>query len=309
MKEIQNYDIIIDSDPGVDDAFAIVLSLDDKQLNIKLLTSVAGNRSVDVCTRNMLHILDLYGKKLPVAKGAEQALCRKSKDAIEIHKLMGMGGYKPKAPKRKPIKKDAVEAMYDVITKSENPLYVLNFGPHTNLASLIIKHPEVKNKIKGIIGEGCSPYGVDGRTHISFNVSTDPEAFKVILDSGIPLTMVPSHMGRELAHLTEEEIYALKDMNDTGKFFYEMSTGYWEKGFPDKRIAINDSCICLYLRWPELFKTKKTNIVVDLDETPGKTIMDFDPNGRCDYIYDCDRDEIHNKFFNAVAKMDSYKLF
>lgn len=309
MRNFEEYDVIIDTDPGVDDTFAIVLSLNDEQLDIKLLTTVAGNRSVDVCTRNLLHVLDLYGSKIPVAKGSEQALCRKSKDATEIHKIMGMGGYKPKKPKRKPIKKDAVSAMYDVIMKSEKPLYILNFGPHTNLAKVILKYPEVKGKIKGIIGEGCCPYGVDGRTHISFNVSTDPEAFKVILDSGIPLTMVPSHMGRELAHLTEQQIYLLRDMNDTGRLFCEMSTEYWERNFPDKRIAVNDSCICLYLRWPELFKTKKTNITVDLDKMPGKTIMDFDPNGRVDYIYDCDRDAIHKHFFGAIRKMDKYKFF
>ena len=309
MKNFEDYDIIIDSDPGVDDTFAIVLSLDDEQLDIKLLTTVAGNRSVDVCTRNMLHILDLYGSSIPVAKGAEKAMFRVSKDAKDVHKLMGMGGYRPKRPKRKAIEKDAVEAMYDVIMKSEHPLFILDFGPHTNVATLITKHPEVKSKIKGIIGEGCCPYGVDGRTHISFNVSTDPEAFKIVVESGIPLTMVPSHMGRELVHLTEEEVYRLRDMNDTGKLFYEMSTEYWERGFPDKRIAINDSCICLYLRWPQLFETVKTNIFVDLDEQPGKTIMDFDTNGACTYIKGCNRDAVHEKFFTAVGKMNEYKFF
>lgn len=305
---MSKYNVIIDSDPGVDDTAAIVLSFDDSELDIKLITSVAGNRSVDVCTRNILHILDLYHQDIPVAKGADQALCRKSKDAKDIHKLMGMGGYKPRRPKRKVIKENAVEAMYNVIMASEEPVYILNFGPHTNAAELIIKYPEVKGKIKGIIGEGCCPYGVDGRTHISFNVSTDPEAFKVILDSGIPLTMVPSHMGRELACLSYDEVMYIKDLNDTGAFFYKMFSEYWEPGFPDKRIAINDSCICMYIRWPELFEPVKTNIEVDLDEMPGKTIMDFDPNGKCTYLKGCNKEKVHEIFINAIKKFGHYDL-
>lgn len=302
----KKYNVIIDTDPGVDDTTAIVLSIDDADLDIKLITTVAGNRSVSVCTRNMLHILDKYNADIPVAKGAKHALCRKSKDAKDVHKLMGMGGYKPKRPKRKPIKKDAVEAMYDVIMSSPEPVYILSFGPHTNTASLIIKHPEVVPRIKEIIGEGCCPYGIDGRTHISFNVSTDPEAFKVILDSGVPLTMVPSHMGREWVHLTEEEVEYIKTLNDTGAFLYEMFSEYWERGFPDKRIAINDSCICLYLLHPEYFTVANTNITVDLDEMPGKTIMDFDEKGKHRYIAGCDRDKIHEKFINAIKKMNKY---
>lgn len=306
---MSKYNVIIDSDPGVDDSAAIILSLDDDELNIELLNSVAGNRSVDVCTRNLLHLMDLYKQNIPVAKGSDTALCRKSKDALEIHKLMGMGGYKPKKPKRKVIKDDAVEASYKVIMNSKEPVYMLNFGPHTNVAKLLIKHPEVKDKIKCIIGEGCCPYGIDGRTHVSFNLSTDPEAFKVILDSGIPVVMVPSHMGREMVHLTEEDVYKLRDINDTGRLFYEMFSEYWEPGMPDKRIAINDSCICLYIRWPELFESVKTNITIDLDEMPGRTFMDFDPNGKCTYLKGCDREGIIKIFFNAVKKMDKYKFF
>lgn len=305
---MKKYNVIIDCDPGVDDTSAIVLSLDDEQMDIKLFTTVAGNRSVAVCTRNMLHILDKFNNTTPVAKGAKHALSRKSKDALSIHKLMGMGGYRPKRPKQKVIEKDAVEAMYDVIMESTKPVYILAFGPHTNTASLILKHPEIKSKIAGIIGEGCCPYGVDGRTHISFNVSTDPEAFKIVVESGIPLTMVPSHMGRELAHLSETDVNYLRNINDTGAFLYEMYDEYWERNFPDKRIAVNDSCICLYLLHPELFTVVNTNIEVDLDEMPGRTFMDFDPNGKCKYLKACDREKIHEIYFNAIKKMDKYKF-
>lgn len=305
---MSKFNIIIDADPGVDDAVAMVFAMFNKELDIKLITSVAGNRSVDVCTRNILHILDKYNVELPVAKGSANALCRKSKDAKDVHKLMGMGGYKPAKPKRKAIKLDAVSAMYKVLMQSEEPVYILSFGPHTNSAKLLLKYPEVATKIKGIIGEGCCPYGVDGRTHISFNVATDPEAFKIIVDSKVPLTMVPSHMGRDLVYLTEEETNQIREMNDTGKFFYEMFTEYWEMGYPDKRIAINDSCICFYLLYPELFDVVNTNIMVDLDEMPGKTIMDFNPNGTCRYLKGCNRDKLHAILMASIKALDEYKF-
>ena len=305
---MDKYDVIIDADPGVDDTMAMIFAIFNKNLDIKLITTVAGNRSVNVCTRNTLHILDKYNIDLPVAKGAANAMCRNTKDAKDVHKYMGMGGYRPPKPRRKVIKEDAVDAMYEVIMKNDEPVYILAFGPHTNTANLIIKYPDVVSKIKGIIGEGCCPYGVDGRTHISFNLASDPEAFKVILDSGIPLTMVPSHMGRELVHLTEEEALRIREQNDTGRFFYEMFTGYWEKGYPDKRIAINDSCICLYLLYPELFDVVRTNIVIDLDAMPGKTTMDFDPNGKCQYIKGCNRNRIHEIFMQSIKDLDAYKF-
>ena len=78
---MNKFNIIIDADPGVDDAVAMVFAMFNKNLDIKLITSVAGNRSVDVCTRNTLHILDKYNVNIPVARGAANALCRKSKDA------------------------------------------------------------------------------------------------------------------------------------------------------------------------------------------------------------------------------------
>ena len=139
-------------------------------------------------------------------------------------------------------------------------------------------------------------------------MSTDPEAYKIVLESGIPLTMVPSHMGRELAHLTEDECNHIKNMNDTGAFFFEMMTGYWERGWPDKRITINDSCICLYLLYPELFNVVNTNIIVDTDKTPGKTIMDFDINGKHEYLSGCNREKVHEVFFETLEKLNEIKL-
>ena len=304
----ERYKVIIDTDPGVDDTMALVFALFNDKIDIELITTVAGNKGLDVCTRNTLHILDKYGIKIPVAKGAKVALCRKSMDATHIHGVSGMGRYIPSRPKQRAIRTNAVKAMYNVLMNADEPMYILAFGPHTNIAKLLLKYPDIKSKIKGIIAEGCCPYGMDGRTHISFNVKTDTEAYKIILESGIPLTMVPSHMGRELLHLTEEECNRIKNMNETGAFFYEMMTGYWERGFPDRRIAINDSCICIYLLYPELFNVVSTNIEVNTKDAPGKTIMDFAIDGKHEYLVGSNRERVHELFFETLEKLNDIKL-
>ena len=91
----KKYKVIIDADPGIDDSMALVFALFNDEIDIELLTTVAGNKKLSICTRNTLHILEKFGFNIPVAKGAKSALCRKSKDASHIHKKTGMGGYTP----------------------------------------------------------------------------------------------------------------------------------------------------------------------------------------------------------------------
>lgn len=301
--------VIIDTDPGVDDTAAIVLSLDDKLLDIKLITTVRGNKDIDTITRNMLHILEKYNRTdIPVAKGASKAMYRNSPDAEFIHQKHGMGGYiPPEKVKTKPIKLDAVEAMYKVICENKNDINIVALGPHTNLGTLIKKHPDVVGMIKHIYTEGCNPYGwpEEGKKWIhyrSFNASTDPEAVKIVLESGIPITYIPSRMGRELANFTEEEVLSMKDINETGKFIYEMYSGYWEPGYKDKRIATNDTCAMLALRFPRLFKYKRVDMEIDTDKLPGKTTMTVNPKGNVLLAREVDKEKMHKDFFNAIKK-------
>ena len=118
---------IIDTDPGVDDCAAIALSLYDDVMDIKLITTVSGNVGIDKVTRNILHLLEKFGRTdIPVAKGASKPLYREAKDATYMHKAEGMGNYiPPKTVKTKPIKLDAVEAMYKVICEHPKDICII----------------------------------------------------------------------------------------------------------------------------------------------------------------------------------------
>lgn len=306
---------IIDCDPGVDDTAAITLSLYDEVMDIKLITTVCGNLSVDIVTRNVLHILEKFNRTdIPVARGSDKAMMRTSPDASFIHQKSGLGGYiPPKTVKTKVIESNAVEAMYETIKKYKNDISIVAVGPHTNIGMLLKAHPDVAGMVDRIYTEGCSPYGwkSEGKwaNYKSFNASSDPEALNIVLNSGIPITYITSRTGRELANFTEKQVYELRKINDTGRFFAEMYSGYWEHNYADRRIATNDTCACLALRNPSLFKTKKVNFKVNYTDDPGRTDMEFDKHGNVDLVVKVNRKKLHKFFFDAVKKLDRFKFY
>lgn len=308
---MKKYKVIIDTDPGVDDSACLVFAFFDKRLDIKLLTTVVGNVKVETGTRNLLHLLDKLGLDFPVAKGADKAMKRVSPTAEHVHSEEGMGGYiPPKTVERELLKEDAIEAMYRVLSEGDGDIIPLVFGPHTNMGLLLEKHPDIIKKIPKIIFMGGAPYGMPGfPKHISFNISSDPESFKIVLDSKIPLVMVPSDMGRNKAYLTEEYVYQMRDTNDVGKFLFEMYDKYWEHGYPDKRIATNDTCAYLACVYPRLFKYKKINLTVNVDDEPGKTIANYDKNGQVSLAVAVKRNRFLKLMTKKLKELDHIKLY
>ncbi|MBQ7579131.1 MAG: nucleoside hydrolase [Clostridia bacterium] len=312
--ELKKEKIIFDVDPGVDDAAALSLSLYDRIMDVVLVTTVNGNRDINVVTRNALHILDLFNKaNIPVAMGASSALKRVSPDAMNVHKFEGLGGYiPPKTTPNKPISLDAVEAMYGVIKKYKHNISIIAVGPHTNIASLILKHPDVKQMINHIYTEGCSPYGWKRQgkwtNYISFNARTDPEALQIVLESGIPVSLVPSRIGREKAFLTEKEALKIRDINTVGEWLYEMYDGYWEHGYTDKRIALNDTCACLVMREPSIFKLKKVTATVNTTDMPGKTEFKVTRKSHIELAVGANKRKLYKCFTRAVKKLDRFNF-
>lgn len=302
--------VIIDTDPGVDDAACLVFALFDESLDIKLITTVSGNVNIHKNTRNMLHILDKFNLDYPVAKGCEKPMTRESIHAEHIHSVEGMGGYTPKESNRPLHELDAVEAMYKVLNEGDGDIVVLLLGPQTNMGTLLQRHPDIAKKIPRIVFMGGSPYGIYGYPkHISFNISSDPEALKIVLESGIPLSMVPSDMGRNKAHLAEDYVLnKVKGINAVGDFIFEMYDKYWEPGYPDKRVATNDTCAYMYLVYPEIFTHRKVDIDVDVDEMPGKTIIDFNDNGKYDFVTGVDRQKFLDILEEKLKSFNDFKL-
>ncbi len=301
--------LIIDTDPGVDDTVCLIYALFNEKVDVKLLTTVTGNVNIDKATRNLLHLLDLLNLDVPIAKGADQAMERISENAEFIHQESGLGGYTPKESSRALLKENAVDAIYRVIMEGDGDIIPLVLGPQTNFGLLFKKYPEVIKKIPMIAFMGGSPYGVKGYPdHISFNISFDPEAFKIVLDSKIPLLMLPSNVGRRIAHLDEKYVEGLKEINDVGKLMHKMYSMYWEPNFPDKRVATNDVCALLALVYPEIFTTEKINVTVDLKDTPGKTLVEFTENGQVDLVTGVNRERFLSLLNTELSKLGHIKF-
>ena len=311
MKKIEKQKLIIDTDPGVDDVAALMLALFEDRFDIKLLTTNAGNRPSEITTRNTLHLLEKYGLDIPVCRGAEKPLCRERLDATHIHGVEGMGTYVPEEPKcLKCIEGSVEDNMFKVIKENPNEITLCLLGPQTNAGLLFKKYPEAAKLLKQIIFMGGSPYGYKKtKPHISFNISSDPEAVDIVLQSGAKIVMVPSELGRRVTHLTYEQVMELSKMNDSGRFLLELYKEYWEPGFEDQRVATNDTCAFMYLVDPKMFKAKRGDISVDLVETPGKTTIDFSRHGKSLILMGANRRKSFKMIKQSIKRLDDFKFY
>ena len=116
-------------------------------------------------------------------------------------------------------------------------------------------------------------------------------------------------MGRELANFNEKQVFEIREINDVGRFFFDMYNQYWEHNYKDRRIATNDTCACLALRFPQLFKTKNATVVVNTTDMYGKTEFIFNKKGHISYVYKVNRKKMHQYFFNAIKKLDRFKFY
>lgn len=310
MKTQDPIKLIIDTDPGVDDAAALMLALFEEKFDIKLISTNSGNRPIEITTRNMLHLLEKFNLDIPVTKGAEKPLFRERMDAAHIHGHEGLGTYIPQTPtKLKCLEGCAEDNMMRVIEENPNEITLVLLGPQTNAALLLKKYPQSAKLLKQIVFMGGSPYGYKKtKPHISFNISSDPEACEIVLNSGVPLIMIPSELGRRKTHLSYDQVMDISKVNDSGKFLLEMYQEYWEPGFEDQRVATNDTCAFLYLVDPKIFKAKHGEIHVDTKDMPGKTTIDFSRNGKSIILVNANGKKSFKAIKNSIKRLEKFKF-
>ncbi len=307
-ENMKKYKVIVDTDPGVDDTTALVYILNDPQFDIKLFSTVYGNLNVNKCTRNLCHILDIFDKDIPVVKGYANRISGSTEDATFLHTKEGLGGYTPpKNTIHQPIDMDCADAMYEVLKRYPKEVTILILGPHTNLANLLLKHPDAKDLMKGVLMMGGAPKGIKANpNHRSFNIRTDAPAFKVVVDSKVPIVMVPSSMGRDDGHLTEQHVETMKNMNDVGAFLAKTYETYWEPNYEDKRIATNDVAAVYYLTHPTLYTTRHADIKVDIKT--GKTVGNFHRSGHFKVVTKLNRKKFLELLFSKLQKFKKIEI-
>ena len=181
--------IILDCDPGHDDAIALLLALASPELDLLGVTTVAGNQTLDKTTANAIRVLDFVGRdEVPVAAGADRPLVREQYVAEYVHGATGMDGPDLPPPQRAPLEQHAVDFLADKIREHGGEVTLVPTGPLTNVALLLALHPDARPERIVLMGGAIAEGNVTPAAE--FNIWADPEAAARVFDSGIDVTMV-----------------------------------------------------------------------------------------------------------------------
>ena len=208
--------IFLDTDPGIDDAVAIAAAIFAPELDLQLMTTVAGNVSVEKTTRNALQLLHFWNAEIPLAQGAAVPLVRAPRDAASVHGKSGMAGYDFVEHNRKPLEVPAFLAIRDALMRAPEPVTLVAIGPLTNIALLLSQCPECKPHIRRLVIMGGSAGRGNCTPNAEFNIAADPEAAACVFRSGIEIVMCGLDVTNQ-AILTPDYLATLPELNRTGK--------------------------------------------------------------------------------------------
>src|SRR2546426_3052974 len=202
--------VVIDTDPGVDDALALLLAMRSPELKIEAITPVAGNVPLELSLPNALRMVEIAGRTdIPVAPGAKAPLMRRLVSAAYAHGENGLGGAVFPEPKIKQVAEPAAEFIRHIVRKYPNEVTLITIGPLTNVATALNADPELAGMIKNLVMMGGSLSGGNITPAAEFNIYVDPEAARIVFQSGIPITMVGLDVTRKTA-LTETHVRQLE---------------------------------------------------------------------------------------------------
>ncbi len=202
--------VIIDTDPGVDDALALLLAMRSPELKIEAITPVAGNVPLDLTLPNALRMIEIAGRTdIPVAAGARAPLMRRLVTATYVHGENGLGGAVFPEPETKPVATPAAELIREIIRQYSGEVTLLAIGPLTNIATALNSDKELAGMIRALVMMGGSLSGGNITPAAEFNVYVDPEAARIVFQSGIPITMVGLDVTRRTS-LTDEHVRTLE---------------------------------------------------------------------------------------------------
>jgi purine nucleosidase len=274
--------IIFDTDPGIDDACAILLALASPELVVEGLSIVHGNCSLEQATTNALEILELANAThIPVAKGCELPLVQPSLLAPETHGDTGLGYAKLPAPRSKPINQHGVDFLIEQIMKSPGEITLLAIGPLTNVALAIRQEPRLVQSLKEmIIMGGALRYEGNTTALAEFNTYVDPHAAHIVYHAGIPTTLVPLDVTYQCILTPGDVNRLLKTDSPITKFIAESTRFYMEFHDEYQKIegcVINDPLALALTFAPDLCTYQELPVDVDLSGgiSMGKTVADF----------------------------------
>ena len=268
--------ILIDCDPGHDDAIAILLALASPEVELRGVTTVAGNQTLDKTTRNALKILELAGRTdIPVAAGADRPLTRTLRTAAHVHGESGLDGPDLPEPSARPADVDAVDLLAELI---EPGVVLVPTGPLTNVALLLQRHPDVRDRLDRIVWMGGAIAEGNVTPAAEFNAFVDPEAAAVVFASGIDLTMI----GLDVTHqalFTPAHAERLRGTGAAGRTVAELADFFLEfhrRLYRFDGAPIHDAVAVAHVIDPTLVETLRCNVAIETQSQhcDGRTVVD-----------------------------------
>ncbi|HDX8596364.1 TPA: pyrimidine-specific ribonucleoside hydrolase RihA [Aeromonas dhakensis] len=273
--------VILDCDPGHDDAIALILALASPELKVLAVTTSAGNQTPDKTLNNALRILTLLGRDdIPVAAGAPKPLARELIIADNVHGESGLDGPKLPDPAFAPVAMTALELMAKCLRESPEPVTLVPTGPLTNIALLLAAHPELKSKIARIVLMGGAAGAGNWTPAAEFNIYVDPEAADMVFKSGLPITMCGLDVTHQ-AQVMDEDIERVRAITNPVAqcvaglldFFmiYHRDPKWRFAGAP-----LHDPCTIAWLLAPALFHGIECRVDIETGgtHTSGMTVVD-----------------------------------
>ena len=292
--------IIIDTDPGQDDAVAILLALASPELEVLGITAVAGNVPLALTELNTRKIVELAGRPdIPVFAGCDAPLDRPLVTAEHVHGRTGLDGPDLPEPQIPLQDKHGVDFIVDTL-RSTKDVTLCPLGPLTNIAAALTQAPDIKQNIREIVLMGGGFFeGGNITPAAEFNIYVDPTAADIVLRSGLPVTMLPLDCTHQ-ALTTAPRVAAFRALpNRAGPVVAEL-TDFFERYDKEKYgsdgAPLHDPCVIAYLLRPDLFHSRLINVEVETISklTLGATVADWwrvtDRPANVNYVKDVDAD-------------------
>ena len=273
--------IIFDTDPGIDDALALLLLATSPEMELLAITVTHGNTSQEKCLRNALQLVELAGiPEIPVARGASEPLVKDLSVAEETHGDGGLGYAQLPESSVKPHSLMAHDLIIDLIEKNPGEITLLCVGPMTNIALAFLKRPTITSQVKKIVSMGGAiHYPGNSTPQSEYNVFCDPEAFDIVLKAGIEFVLVPLDVTYKCI-FTTEHLARINEARADIKNFLEDSTRFYMEFHESHQgiqgCAINDPLAAAYLIDPTLVHNRDYFVSVELLSpiSKAKTIAD-----------------------------------
>jgi inosine-uridine nucleoside N-ribohydrolase len=272
--------ILIDCDPGHDDAIALLLALGSPEVELIGVTTVAGNQTLEKTTSNALRVLEFVGRgDVPVAAGAARPLVREPFVASYVHGESGLDGPELPPPRGRPVEQHAVDFLAERVFAAKRPVTLVPIGPLTNVALLIARHPDAAARLERIVVMGGAIAEGNVTPAAEFNIWADPEAAARVFASGLDVTMI----GLDVTHkalMTHAHAERLRAMGRTGRMVAELFDffhRFHEETYGFEGSPIHDAVAVAHAFRPGLVETRERHVAVETGSElcRGRTVVDL----------------------------------